>query len=130
MLPVKIWAVQKEAPILNLTARFALKLQMSVRACNLRKSVIIKGDRDMILTRKHSSRVRTARLQTICVSVIDHQMLLPGEGEGGEQVNKFEQVSNVVHQMSVLGGPRSDVIRDRALGGPRSDVGGRVSCTQ
>ena len=87
-LPVKIWAVQKEGPILNFTARFALKLQMSVRACNLRKSVIIKVDRDMILTRKHSSRVRTARLQTICVSVIDHQMLLPGEGEGGasEQV--------------------------------------------
>ena len=66
--------------------------------------------------------MRTARLQTICVSVIDHQMLLPGGG--GEQVNKFEQVSNVVHHMSVVGGPRSDVIGGRALGGPRSDVGG------
>ena len=33
----------------------------------------------------------------------------PDFTSGGPQVNNFEQVSSVGHQVSVVGGPRSDV---------------------
>ena len=56
-------------------------------------------------TRKHSSRSST------CFT--SHQMSAPG---GFSQVNKFEQVSNLGHQMSLTGsagsGPRVSVQRE------------------
>ena len=40
------------------------------------------------ITRKHSSRMRTARLPTLCTGCSSHQMSVQGD----PQVNKFEQV--------------------------------------
>ena len=52
-------------------------------------------------TRKHSSRMRIARLQTVRASVATTTPDVTREG--GPQANKFEQISSVSHQMSVAG---------------------------
>ena len=57
--------------------------------------------------------MRTAYLQTTCASVTTTRCLFLE----GPQVNKFEKVSNVDHQMSVARGV-----------GARSDVGGTLPC--
>ena len=63
-------------------------------------------------TRQHSSRMRTAHLPTVCVSLGDQ---VHGRGVA-PQVNKFEQVSSDDHQISVAG-------EDSSQGGlPRSAV--------
>ena len=54
------------------------------------------------LTRKHSSRMHSARLPTVGASVAircQYQWT-----RGGPQANKFEQVSSDDHQMSLAGG--------------------------
>ena len=60
--------------------------------------------------RQHSSRMRTARLPTICVSVATTRCQYCW---GNPQVNNFEQVSVDDHQMSVVGrvAPRSGIGR-------------------
>ena len=61
-------------------------------------------------TRKYSSMMRTASLETVRASVSVttnrcHSMV----GGGESQINKFEQVSSDHHLMSLAGGPGSDV---------------------
>ena len=57
-------------------------------------------------TRKHSSRMCTQWSPTVCTSGARHQM----SALGSPQVNKFEQISGLGHQMSLAGegggGPR------------------------
>ena len=73
---------------------------------------------------KFLSRMPTAYLQTMRASVATTRRC---SGEGDPQVNKFEHISKVGHQMSVAGGrvrgPRSDgwSVSGRSL---KSDVGG------
>ena len=52
-------------------------------------------------TRIHSSRIRTVRSPTVHALVAIYEMSTPGEG--GPQVNKFEHVSGLGHQMPVPG---------------------------
>ena len=54
-------------------------------------------------TRKHSSRMRNARLPTVRVSLATRCHYQLGEW-GYPQVNKFEQVSRDGQQMSLVGG--------------------------
>ena len=58
-----------------------------------------------LLIRQHFSRMRTARLLTVRVSVVCQYLCISGEGEGevGSKVKKFEQVCSDDHQMSVVG---------------------------
>ena len=65
-------------------------------------------------TRRHSSRMSTARLPTVH-TLVATRCQYQWEGRGGPQVNKFEQVSSDGNQMSLVG--------DR-IGGPMSDVSG------
>ena len=53
-----------------------------------------------VATRKHSSRIHTTPLQTVCASVVTTRC----SWRGGPQMNKFEQVSSDGHQMSQAGG--------------------------
>ena len=58
-----------------------------------------------------------ACLQTVRASVATTRCYSGGGRGGGDpQVNKFEQVSSVVHQMSLQGGSNSDV-QGPGLGG-------------
>ena len=59
-----------------------------------------------ILTGQHSIRMHTTRLSTISVSVAATRCQYCGRGICHE-VNKFEQVSNGDHQISVAGGRAS-----------------------
>ena len=52
-------------------------------------------------TRIHSSRIRIVRSPTVHALVAIYEMSTPGEG--GPQVNKFEHVSGLGHQMPVPG---------------------------
>ena len=54
-------------------------------------------------TRRHSSRMRSARLPTVRISVTTTRCRYQWEGVG-PQVNKFEQVSSDDQQISLVGG--------------------------
>ena len=59
----------------------------------------------LIETRKHSSRLRTAHLDTVCASVsVDTTRCQWREGGAGPPMSKFECVSSDHHQMSLAGG--------------------------
>ena len=59
-----------------------------------------------VKTRKHSSRMRTAHLPTICVSMATTSCKCRRKWRGEyPRVNKFEQISSDDHQMSVAGNP-------------------------
>ena len=56
--------------------------------------------------------MHTASLQTVHASVANTRCCSGSGGRGVgwvPQVNKFEQISSIGHQMSITGGPRSDV---------------------
>ena len=77
--------------------------------------------------RKHSSRMYTAHLETVCVSVsvaTTRCHSLEGGGKVDPQMNKIEQVSSDHHQMSLAGGRVSQRERDGIQIGGSS---GRVS---
>ena len=57
----------------------------------------------MNIIRQYSSRMRTARLPTVGVSVVSTRCQYGGPRVLGPQVNKFEQVFSDDHQMSVAG---------------------------
>ena len=70
-------------------------------------------------TRKHSSRMRTVRLETVHASVSVTNTRC--HSVRGPQMDKLEQVSSDHHQMSPVGCPKSDV--QGAGGGRGSDYG-------
>ena len=60
-------------------------------------------DRFRYTTRKHSSRMRTARFQPYVFLWSCHQMSVPVGDGVGPQVNKFEQVTSDCNQMPLAG---------------------------
>ena len=79
-------------------------------------------------TRKHSSRMRTARLETVHAPILlaTTRCLFMGEVGEGPQMNKFEQVSSDHHQLSLTGGRVVGVPARMSGGGGR--VGSQVWC--
>ena len=57
--------------------------------------------------RQHSSRMRTARLPTVCVLVATTKCQYHGGRGVNPQLNKFEQVLSDEYQMSVVESRRS-----------------------
>ena len=68
------------------------------------------------VTRKHSSRMCTIRLEAICASV--------AKTNGESQVNKFEQVSSGGHQMPLAWDPCCGRLGSRKFNVPEEGVPG------